>query len=78
MSAGLVICSVCRREVHQDGPPETVPMGDGRTYQLGTWCHCEDRSPRCGGAQSIYPTSRAQIVGRYCGCDGFEDEGTPV
>lgn len=57
MSIGLVICSICYREVHQDGPNHT-------------WTHCEDKSPRCDGASSIYPKNRAEIKGKFCGCDG--------
>jgi len=59
MSTGLVICSKCRREVHQDGPKE---------HEKG-WRHCEDKSSRCAGAQSDYPVSRTEIVGRWCGQD---------
>ena len=57
MSWGLVICSKCKREVHQDGPGKT-------------WRHCEDKTPRCEGASSDYPTSQAEIVGRACYMDG--------
>ena len=60
MSTGLVICSRCKREVHQIAP--------------GTngWIHCEDKTPRCKDASSIYPKSRAEIVGRYCGSDDID------
>lgn len=56
MSTGLVICSTCKREVHQDGENQT-------------WRHCEDKSSRCAGAKSIYPSSKAEIVGKFCGGD---------
>lgn len=56
MSTGLVICSVCLREVHQDGPDYS-------------WRHCEDKSPRCEGARSTYPMTVADIVGVWCGRD---------
>ena len=56
MSYGLVVCSKCSREVHQDWPHQG-------------WRHCEDKTPRCDGASSIYPRSRADIVGRFCGRD---------
>jgi hypothetical protein len=68
MSSGLVICSVCRREVHQDGPTPAPTPPD--RYPSTGWTHCEDGTPRCDGATSTYPTSRAEIVGRFCACDG--------
>ncbi len=64
MSVGLVICSVCKREVHQDGP-ENVSRG---------WQHCEGKSRMCLDASAIYPTSYADIVGKWCGRD---DPNTP-
>lgn len=59
MSSGLVICSTCKREIHQK-------------RELGSmvWRHCDDGSERCDGAWSEYPASRAEIVGKYCGRDG--------
>lgn len=74
MSNGLVICSVCRREVHQARPflragPRAAPTPDDR-YPPAGWTHCEDQTPRCAGASSRYPTSRAEIVGPFCACDG--------
>lgn len=56
MSTGIVVCSLCRREVHQDGPHHT-------------WTHCDDKSPRCVGAVSSYPSDKSEIVGPYCGVD---------
>jgi hypothetical protein len=61
MSTGIVVCSACQREVHQDGPKDAR----GTT----TWTHCEDGTPRCAGATSDYPDSRAAIKGRWCGRD---------
>ena len=61
MSTGLVICSECKREVHQDGP-HLLDEPD-------TWRHCEDKSPRCKGADSTYPQDRSEIVGKFCGMD---------
>lgn len=60
MSSGLVICSLCRREVHQDGL-KNIERG---------WRHCDDSSPRCAGATSTYPRTRSEICGRFCGADG--------
>lgn len=65
MSSGIVICSKCKREVHQDGP--RVPSG---SFTVATWRHCEDKTPRCAGATSDYPRSVADIVGKWCGADG--------
>ena len=56
MSYGIVICSVCKREVHQDGPNHT-------------WTHCEDKTPRCEKAHSSYPDNVGEIVGKWCGMD---------
>lgn len=64
MSYGLVICSECKREVHQDGPNNT-------------WRHCEDKTPRCLNAMSVYPESTASIKGKFCGCDDFDGMFVP-
>jgi hypothetical protein len=61
MSTGLVICSVCHKEVHQDGPQHT-------------WRHCSrfhDWTPICEGGHPIYPVVRQDIVGLFCQADGF-------
>lgn len=60
MSYGLVICSVCKREVHQDGPNQT-------------WRHCEDKTPRCAGAVSAYPQTTNEIRGKWCGRDNLTE-----
>lgn len=61
MSTGIVMCSVCHRELHQDGP-----VVNGRT----TWTHCEDKSPICDGAAVQYVIgSGVETVGRFCGRD---------
>lgn len=64
MSYGLVICSSCRREVHQDGPNH--PTGPTGRQLAKTWTHCEDKSPRCDGAVSVYPKQAQEIVGPVC------------
>lgn len=69
MSTGLVICSVCKREVHQDAP---FKQGEPRG-----WRHCEDKTPRCAGATSDYPLSAAEIRGRWCGSDDSDHRFTP-
>ncbi len=60
MSYGIVICSICFREVHQIGPQNSIEKG---------WRHCEDKTPRCKGAQSVYPKDKSQIKGKWCGMD---------
>lgn len=63
MSYGMVICSKCCREVHQDGPREVA----------NGWTHCEDRTPRCDGAQSVYPSrERTEVKGKWCAADDIQ------
>lgn len=50
------MCSKCQREVHQSGPSNG-------------WEHCEDQTPRCEGAASVYPSSPGEIKGKWCGVD---------
>lgn len=64
MSAGLVICSVCRKEVHQDGPKQT-------------WRHCSrfhGWTSLCEQADKVYPKTREEIVGLFCQADGLAPE----
>ena len=56
MSFGIVYCSKCKMEVHQDGPNQT-------------WRHCEDKSPQCDGAVAAYPNNTNEIIGKWCGRD---------
>lgn len=60
MGTGLVICSRCQREIHQDGD---------RDLRNG-WQHCEDGTPICEDSGTRYPSTRSEIRGRYCGADG--------
>lgn len=60
MSTGMVICSKCQREVHQDGDPR---------LRRG-WRHCEDGSPICDLATAAYPMSAEDVRGSYCCADG--------
>ena len=62
MSWGLVICSVCKREVHQSGPKD----------RENGWEHCEDRTPRCHEGQSQYPAVAEDIAGKWCGADDLD------
>lgn len=64
MSYGLLICSECNREVHQDGPNQT-------------WRHCETKTPMCANAMRLYPKSAADINGKFCGCDDLDGVFTP-
>jgi hypothetical protein len=61
MSSGIVVCSKCNREVHQDG--------DMLLTGSRGWRHCEDKTARCPGASSVYPNSVRDIKGPYCGRD---------
>lgn len=76
MSAGLVVCAACSREVHQDGPRQhdsercRCPRDTG--FCPATWTHCMDGTPRCAGATSAYPKQLDYIAGPYCGRDGIE------
>jgi hypothetical protein len=66
MSSGLVMCSACHREVHQDG----LRDAQGR----GTWRHCSrfhGWTPICEGAHAMYPETRLAISGLYCQADGL-------
>jgi hypothetical protein len=62
MSYGLVICSACKREVHQSGD---------RNIQRG-WQHCEDKTPLCSEATTAYPRAKDEIAGAYCGMDDLD------
>ncbi len=69
MSTGLVICSVCHKEVHQDGLRDS----SGKTE----WRHCSrfhGWTPICANAHAIYPRHRAEIVGMFCQADGLARE----
>ena len=63
MSTGTVVCSICRREAHQNGPNST-------------WLHCEDDTPRCIGASSDWPLN-GEPVGQWCGIDGTGSGNIP-
>jgi hypothetical protein len=54
-SYGIMVCADCRREVHQ------LPAG---------WIHCEDSTSICEGSKPVYPQSKEEIKGAYCGRDG--------
>jgi hypothetical protein len=74
MSTGLVICSACKREVHQrvgyrDANGVEQVVYETAVYPRRIWVHCEDRSLMCPGASAIYPNSKDEIVGKYCGED---------
>jgi hypothetical protein len=66
MSTGIVICSTCHREVHQDGD---------RDLRNG-WLHCENGLPICIGASAVYPDSVGDIAGRWCGRDAATPTGS--
>lgn len=67
MSYGLVICSKCKREVHQSSITVNYrPNLDGTGTISPKWYHCEDGSLICEGAMSKFPKSREEIVGKPC------------
>ena len=73
MSTGIVVCSVCHHEVHQNGPDIEVTGIRGDVYKKGTWTHCAGGpmtpgTPICSNAHPEYPTERP--IGMYCGADG--------
>ena len=69
VSWGVVACSTCRREVHQNGPEEKPDAPAG--FRRSTWLHCEDQTPRCEGASSDYLQNlKGAPVGRFCNIDG--------
>lgn len=72
MSMGIVVCSRCDREVHQDGPKITVEA-HGYKQQVSTWQHCEDRTAMCKNATPDYARER-KIIGVMCGMDGAASE----
>ena len=52
MSWGRVVCSICNRDVHQDGPRDT--------HGVASWRHHPDLdhydlSPMCATARATYP-----------------------
>ena len=66
MSTGLVVCSICKKEVHQDGKRD---LTTGRA----AWHHCSrfhNWTPICKDAMATYPQSRQEIVGLFCQADG--------
>lgn len=62
MSCGLVICTKCRREIHQ-----------GRRIENGKlfWFHCEDKTDACEGNVGSWPSTVADIKGKWCGMDDY-------
>lgn len=53
MSYGIVICSVCSRELHQGGNRE---IANG-------WRHCEGNTPKCEGASAEYAVNEFSTKG---------------
>jgi hypothetical protein len=63
MSYGMVICSKCQHELHQSGPREVA----------NGWEHCDLDTPRCEGAESIYPSrERSEVKGKWCASDDIQ------
>ena len=68
MSWGMVMCSTCKREVHQARRPS-----DGVLY----WYHCDDKSDICPHSQADYVRSTTEVKGKWCGFDGLPGKGMP-
>ncbi len=67
MSCGIVICSKCKREVHQGDKDKFPPRG---------WYHCVGTrwaadGPICDGGVASWPAHESDIVRPYCGVDGM-------
>ena len=63
MSTGLVICSACGREVHQNGPSD-IRKG---------WRHCRfsgEQSSLCTHGEVVYPRFAEDVKGWACQMDG--------
>lgn len=58
MSYGIVVCSKCRREIHQSGTP----------LNQWAWVHCEDGSEQCAGGDRDY-AGYGEPLGKWCGRD---------
>lgn len=70
MSSGLVVCSACKREVHQKRIDKLPPPGTERTGEKElVWYHCEGETIICEHATAVAPASLADVVGNYCGAD---------
>jgi hypothetical protein len=64
MSWGIVACSKCRREMHQNGPV---------VDDVATWLHCEDQSPACEGGR-FCPEYEDEVRGKFCQIDGMGEQ----
>jgi hypothetical protein len=58
MSYGVLMCSKCKREIHQDGPNRS-------------WQHCPDKTPICQDADKVYVDGNG--IGVFCNRDYFEE-----
>lgn len=63
MSCGIMVCSVCRREIHQDGPK------NGRH----TWRHCNTKSAICYDACPDW-AAVGEPRDEFCGADKCPDQ----
>lgn len=62
MSYGLVMCSECKREVHQTREADDELV----------WKHCEDGTVMCYDGSAVYPQDRSEVKGRVCGRDDLK------
>lgn len=59
MSCGIVVCSLCRREIHQTGTPQN-PQWE--------WTHCDDGTPQCPHGERDWARA-GEPKGKWCGRD---------
>ena len=59
MSTGIIICSICHRELHQQSDR--------------SWYHCEDATPECKPGQHEYAGKLSRIKGKWCGADRYDE-----
>jgi len=59
MSQGIVVCSICRREIHQSGTEQNPKWG---------WVHCEYGTDQCKGGERDY-AQPGEPKGKWCGVD---------
>uniref|UniRef100_A0A6M3LE14 Uncharacterized protein n=1 Tax=viral metagenome TaxID=1070528 RepID=A0A6M3LE14_9ZZZZ len=64
MSTGIIICSKCKREMHQEGQKDV--------WGKFIWTHCEDKTPRCSEGEAVWPENECEIAGKFCGKDRGE------
>lgn len=65
MSSGVVMCSKCKKEVHQNGLKD-VNNCTAWTHCSGTWL--KPGTPICEGAKVVF-AALGELKGDWCGAD---------